>query len=162
MPKGFNGGQEYHYRPLVRRAWLAHCAREGISPACDGAHEDWYRKNLVDAIGKYSTSKANQTDDFDYAMLRFATIANDTYWMERATSSAERRVKWCINEKMQSLTLLEQRAVDWNYVVGIFDHMRLAPEMDDCPAELLRKVLQALDTHIRRLRKKKMETYKAA
>ena len=158
----FTSGQQAHYRPLVKKAWLAHCLREGISPDADGAYEQWYRKNLVDSIGVYSTSKANKTDDFDYAMLRFATIANDAHWMERATSSAERRVKYCIVEKMKSLSLLEQRSVDWNYVVGIFDHMRLAPEMDDCPAELLRKVLQALDTHVRRLRKKKMETYKAA
>lgn len=150
----FSKGQQKHYRPLVKKAWAEHCRINNIDPAADGAYETLYRENLREAIGAISTTHANQKEDFDLAMLQFAIIADDTYWIERATSGAERRMRFVIRQKMNQLSAVEGKIVTWDYVVGILDQMHLPTRMEDCPVQLLAKAMMALDTHIRRLEKR--------
>jgi len=150
----FTPAQQGHYRPLVSAAWKEHCRINGISPDADGAYETWYRDNLREAIGAISTRNANKTTDFDLAMLQFAILADDTYWIERATSAAERRMRYVIRNLMKRLSNLEGKIVTWDYLVAILKQMNLPTKMEDCPVQLLAKAMMALDTHVRRLSKR--------
>jgi hypothetical protein len=147
--------QQAIYRPLVERAWQADCQRSGCHPGADGARETWYRRQLVDCLGVYTTKQCNQTTDLDALLGHFAAIAGDDYWVRRASASAERRMLWVIKAQLSGLAAAEGRPADWNYVRAIYAQMNrhhLLPElMSDCPASLLRKVIQAINTHVRRL-----------
>jgi len=97
----------------------------------------------------------NRTDHFDKVMLELSIIAEDIYWINRLSSAAERRIRYVIEKQfLPDLEFLEQQAIGWAYVKGICDHMQIPDNIQDCPAEQLIKVLQALDTHIRRLARK--------
>jgi len=150
----FTSAQQGQYRPLVSAAWKEHCRVSGMSENADGAYETWYRDALRESIGATSTRHANQTTDFDLAMLHFAIIADNTYWIERAHDAAERRMRFVISQKMKHLAELEHKLVTWDYIVGILDQMHLPTRMEDCPVQLLAKAMMALDTHIRRLEKR--------
>ena len=53
---------------------------------------------------------------------------------------------------LADLTELTGEPHDWRYVQGIHAQARMASSLDDCPAEHLKRIFQALDTHRRRLR----------
>jgi hypothetical protein len=158
--------QQGIYRPLVQRAWLAHCERERIAPDADGAYETWYRHEVREATGKDSTRDCDPTLDLDLLLIRFARIAGDDRMEAHATASAERRMRYVINELLGKLARAECRQVGWPYARAIYAQMSryhmLPEQMEDCPAELLRKVVQALDTHLRRLRRRAQEVHHAA
>jgi hypothetical protein len=147
--------QQSIYRPLVERAWQADCQRSGCNPGADGARETWYRRQLLECLGVCTTKQCNQTDELDALLGHFAAIAGDDYWLRRASASAERRVLYVIRSKLSDLARAEGRPADWNYARAIYTQMtahHLLPDnMSDCPASLLRKVIQAIDTHVRRL-----------
>ncbi|MDZ7317476.1 MAG: hypothetical protein ONB24_15295 [candidate division KSB1 bacterium] len=147
--------QQSLYRPLVDRAWRAEAMRMGISSDADGARETWYRNQLAIIGGWRSTVECNSTYDFDLLLSHFATLAGEVDLAMHAAKSAERRVIHAIKRKLAELEEIEQRPVTWNYVRAIYAQMsrhHLLPErLSDCPAELLRRVLAAIDTHIRRL-----------
>lgn len=153
----FTRAQQGLYRPLVDRAWLADCERAGRSPNATGAREAWYRQQVHDVCGVESTKDCNGKEDFDLLLIRFATIAGDELLIAHATASAERRMRWIINQMLVVLGRLEGRYVSWNYAKAIYaqmsSHHMLPDDINDCPADLLRKVVQALDTHARRLRR---------
>ena len=71
--------------------------------------------------------------------------------MDRTAAAAEIRMRWVIRGLMEKLTALTEQTVDWAYVAAIYDHMHLPLRLEDAPAQCLWKVLQALDTHVRRL-----------
>ncbi len=153
---GFTRSQQPIYRDLVARAWLEHSDREGINIDADAQYEQWYRAALMECIGVESTSKANCVEDFDKACLHFAEIADDSRAISYFTAAVERRIFYWIKRRMDDLTRIEGRKVDWPYCRAIYQHMDLPLEMDEAPAELLRKVLQALDTQVRRAHKRKI------
>ena len=99
------------------------------------------------------TSKGcNRAIDFDLVCLGMAEIAGDdreiTYWSTAAT----RRFVHLIRGKLDEISGVTGLRYDWPYVVGILKHMGLPDSIEDVPAELMRNVLIALDTHHRRLR----------
>lgn len=120
------------------------------------AFGDWRRKVQLDACQCSSTAQMNQTTDFDAVMLEFAIIAGDDYWINRLSSGAERRIRWVIeNQLIHDLEYLEQQPIKWRYIEGICAQANVPPKMADCPAELLLKIQSMLDTHVRRLAKRK-------
>ena len=153
----FSPAQQAIYRPLVERAWRADCARTGCSPEADGARETWYRRQLNEVCGVFTTRELNGAEDLDRLLIHFAGIAGDEAMLIHATRSHERRVLYVIRQKIGDLARLEGREVTWDYVRAIYAQMNrhhLLPErISDCPADLLRKVIQALDKHVRRVRR---------
>ena len=148
----FSRKQQSHYRPLVKKAWAATCARAGQSPNNKGAFEVWYRDQLMDSMQVYTTKELNQADDFDRLMGHFAEIAGDEYWIDRLSRGKERRMIHLIKGKLKDLDTADPgNKHTWAYAMSIYDHMHLPAQIEECPAQLLWKVYQALDTHVRRL-----------
>jgi hypothetical protein len=88
-------------------------------------------------------------------MLELAIIAFDEYWINRLSSAAERRIRWILqNQFIPDLEFLYKEKIDWKYITGICAQAGIPSDMNDCPADLLQKILQMVDTHIRRLAKK--------
>jgi len=90
---------------------------------------------------------------FDKVMGDLAVIANDDYWIGRTSAAAENRMRWQIGEFLKDLDFLDKRFHhEWSYVRSIYKQADLLPlDIEDCPVATLQKVLQMLDTHIRRL-----------
>jgi hypothetical protein len=150
----FTRAQQGKYRPVVDAAWRRECELEGFAPNDRKARDRWYRRQLLAAADVYSTKQCNAVKDFDKVMLHFAIRAEDEYWMKRLAQADERRVRHHLRRYMRDLEYLEKRSVDWAYVKSIYGQSKLPPgDMKDCPAECLLKVLQMLDTHVRRVAK---------
>jgi len=118
-------------------AWIATiCARNGYPATPTGT--------LYFPDGKAS---------FDKVMGDLAVIANDDYWIGRTSAAAENRMRWQMGEFLKDLEFLDKRfSHDWAYVRSIYKQADLLPlDIEDCPVATLQKVLQMLDTHIRRL-----------
>ena len=136
--------QQGKYRPLVARAWQAHCLRTGQNPAVDSAHETWYRKQLMDALGIYTTKQANQIKDFDCLMAHFAAIAGEVGWTLRTAEGDEIRLRFMIRREIERGGLTEQ------YARGIARNMGFRDNLDECPADHLRRIWIALVRHNKR------------
>jgi hypothetical protein len=95
----------------------------------------------------------DRTDSFDHIMADLAVRANDDYWISRTAAAAETRIRWQIDQFLLDLDYLDKRFVhDWQYIRGIYKQSDMLPaDINDCPAVTLWKVLQMLDTHIRRI-----------
>ena len=140
--------QNQRYRPLVAKAWLAVCERSGQNPADKGARENWYRKELLGAVGFYTTKGIQTDQEFDRICLHFATVSGDkddiAYW----SSADERRALWRLEQNMK------RAGLDWPYVRGIARAMHLldANHLDvaDLPAEHIRKLSTAVFLYIKR------------
>jgi hypothetical protein len=145
-------GQQGKYRQLVDAAYAAEAQRlMGDLPP----KNDWRRQINLATTGCYSTKEMKNTTDFDAVMLELAILADDTYWIGRLSSAVERRIRWVITKQfIPDLELLEKRALDWQYCKSICNRMGIPDRIEDCPAQMLIKVLQAVDTHIRRLAKR--------
>ena len=144
--------QRYKYFQLAHDAYEVESAR-----LCEElpAFDEWRHKIQLDTTGCFSIKEMNHTDHFDAVMLELAIIAEDIYWINRLSSAAERRIRYVIEKQfLPDLEFLEQQSIGWEYVKGICNHMAIPDKLQDCPAEQLIKVLQALDTHIRRLARK--------
>ncbi len=143
---------------LQHRAWLTHAARTGADPHDRGAEEKWRYQETFSVLSVESITQIDPVDGFDRIMLHWAQILGDdreiTYWI----TAPERRMKRRLRIAMQQLAQLESLVITWDYVRGILDRMKLPTDIDECPADLLRKAYQALDTHIRRrIKAKKQE-----
>ena len=150
-PLSASPGQRGRYRQLVDAAYAAEAERlRGDLPPKD----EWRRKINLDTTGKYSTMEMNQTTDFDKVMLELAIIAMDEYWLNRLSSSEERRYRHVIQWMIEDLEYLEKHPIAWSYIQGICKQANYATSLMDCPAEHLAKVMQMVDTHVRRLAKR--------
>ena len=143
--------QQGKYRPLVGRAWGVTCERDGGDPADKIAKAGWYREQLMDVVGVFTTKQASPTKDFDKLMMHFAQIAGDDFWISRIAEADERRMRWQMRSHLKDLSYLLDEPCRWSYMVGIYDQARLYSSLDEAPAEVLQKALQMLDTHIRRI-----------
>lgn len=150
------------YLPLRQRAFAVHCQENGLNPAVDGLFETWMRDQLMEATGYPSSKFCNTIEDYDCTMLHLATIAHDEVAISYFSAAAERRLRHLINKSLASLSSLQSLKCDWNYARAIHVHMNLPLTMEECPALLLRKVLQALNTHVNRLRREKMNRMRGA
>ena len=151
----FSDGQRYKYFELFHKAWIAHCEQSGESPNNKGKESDFRRQINLDATQCYSIKEMNQTGHFDTVMLELAIISEDEFWINRLSSAAERRIKWVIEKQfIPDLEFLYKEKIDWKYIEGICSQAGIPSKVQDCPAQLLVRVLQMVDTHIRRLAKK--------
>lgn len=146
----FSPRQQGIFRPLVHRAWVLHCERAALDPFNKIDRDSWYRGELLRVIGVGSTKDCDQVKDFDTVLAHFAVMAEDEYWIAKLARAAEDRMVWLIRERLAELDKIEHHPNGWEYVVSIYKHMHLPADMGDCPAQLLWKVFQALDTHVRR------------
>lgn len=149
-------GQRRKFFPLEHRAWLTHAARIGqFGVHIDRAQEDaWYRQEMHELLGVDSVKDLHPVEDFDRIMLHWAQIIGDDREIHYWTTAQERRMKRRIRIAMQQLADLQGCTVSWGYVRSIQYHMNIPEQIDECPVELLHKVYQALDTQVRRLKRK--------
>jgi hypothetical protein len=157
----FTPRQQQRYRRLLNEAFEAHCERTGLNADADGLFDTWKREALFELTGETTSSALNHVDDYDVVCMHLATIAGNEADISYFAEAAERRCRRRIKLMMDLLSGLEARAVDWAYVRTIADHMHL-PDLADCPALLMRKVIAALDPHIRRLLRRLREANHAA
>lgn len=149
--------QRVRFFRLFRKAWLAYCAGTGGQANSLSAADKFRHETIAEALGdpaKNSLTKVHRVDDFDAVMLALAIVANDdgeiAYW----STAVERRWRHAIRTKLVELSNAAGHLFDWRYARGIMDHMRLAENFDDVPASQLRAVFQALDTHLRRVKRR--------
>jgi len=142
----FSKSQEGQYRPLVKRAWAAHCARNGIHPDSRLGYDNWYRGILLDTCQVYTTREANGADDYDRLMLAFAEIVGDERQIDYWSKAPERRFKWMIRTELKKLGIIPGSPAAQAYLEGIMRHMHLDQlRYDDLPVEHLKKIFIALD-----------------
>lgn len=150
-----SAGQRAKYFQLFAKAWKNHCETEFISPNNRAAETQFRREINLDATGCYSIKEMNQTDDFDAVMLELAIRGEDLYWINRLSTAAERRIKWVIEKQfIPDLEFLLKKPVAYSYIAGIAAQAKYPIDLNDCPATMFVRVLQMVDTHIRRLAKK--------
>lgn len=87
---------------------------------------------------------------FDAVMAELGTISGDERMISHFAEATEIRVRFQINRYMSDLSWLTSTPVTWEYVRAIWTQSALLPDLNEAPAETLVKVLQMLDTHIRR------------
>lgn len=144
---GFTDAQNAVFRNLAGKAWRRICMRHAQGSL--GFH-DWLNLELESCGSKQRI--ADYLDGFDVIMEHFAIIAEDRFWLERTARAKETRLRWVILQRMHRLGELEGRQVDWSYVRGIYAQAHMLPEdMEDATSEALWKLLQMMDTHVRRL-----------
>jgi hypothetical protein len=144
--EGFSHAQNQRFAELTEKAWQVFCSRA----ATPFKLHTWLDAEL--AVCGYSKRKASRKEGFDKIMAHFAVIAMDIYWIERTAAAGERRLRWQIRRFLGDLDYLTKTTHAWAYVEAIWDQSEQLPhDMGDAPKVLLLKVLQMLDTHIRRL-----------
>jgi len=143
---GWSPKQCDNFTKLARKAWSRERMR-GVATAFD----EWWPDQFEKSCDITPPAGPSNTNGFDMVMAWFAAIANDDYWMRRTSQGPEGRMRFQIRRFMQDLAFLEQRPVDWNYVLAIWHQTQMLPDLEDATADQLAKVLAMLDTHIRRL-----------
>lgn len=96
---------------------------------------------------------SDRKESFDLLMADLAIIANDEYWITRTAAAAEIRMRWQISQFLLDLDFLDKRFIHtWDYVRGIYKQSNQLPsDINECPSQTLWRVMQMLDTHIRRI-----------
>jgi hypothetical protein len=93
-------------------------------------------------------------NEFSRLMLQTAMAAGDyreaAYW----EMDVSKRWKFFMEQLLRQLGEITRQARAWEYVQGIFAHMRLPTRWQDIPEGELEKVWQMLDSHRRRLLKR--------
>ena len=114
--------------------------------------DEWRKDEMKSAGCEDSVSRVNHVWEYDSLMLHFATIAMDAGAMGYFTAATERRLRWVLNGLATDLQWLQKTGVDEAYILGIYRQAGMLPEdFADAPAQQLWRVLQILDTRIRRL-----------
>ncbi|MEI6165974.1 MAG: hypothetical protein WCS52_02160 [bacterium] len=114
---------------------------------------DWVSDLLLShgIMGHHATDRR---ESFDKVMAELATISGDDHLIDHFSQATEIRVRWGITQYMSDLSWLEKTPVTWEYVRAIWTQSSLLPDLAEAPSAILIKVLQMLDTHIRRLCKR--------
>jgi hypothetical protein len=142
------------FRPLVLKAWLAHCERDAaLDPMDVEAEARWYRSVLMDRFGFDSTKAIDPANvkQVDELFQAFAQISGDEQEIDYWSRCEERRMLYLIRKSLERISELEHFTADWKYVRAMWAHMNLPLTPDEAPAEILHTLFQALDTHVRRL-----------
>lgn len=148
--EGWTDAQNAQFAKLVDRAWTEALRRGTVEEAQH--FSEWLTLQL-EAAGVYSRRAPDRRESFDRAMAHFAVMAGDEYWIEQTAKASEARMRYVISNLMRDLSDLTGDQVDWGYCRGIYSQMHLPLTIDEAPAAFLWNVLQALDTHVRRLRR---------
>jgi len=153
---GFTQRQNAVLGSLARKAWCAWCRRNGPEHFLA-----WFDSECA-AAGIRMRSAGNDTVAFDKVMGMFAVIAGDDFWITRTSSAPETRIRHAIASLLSQLSDLEDRPATWDYCRAIFRQMSLPVTIEDAPAALLRQLLQALDTQVRRLLARRLHAAREA
>lgn len=135
---------------LSRRAFDQDRARAGLVGP-DVSFNDWRHEQCRDACGKPSMKEMNPTGDFEACMLHFAIMAEEHETAAYYSVACERRCRHVIRDQLAKLGSLEGSTYGWDYAVRICVHMRLPLTLEECPHEMLKQVIIALDAQIRRI-----------
>lgn len=94
----------------------------------------------------------DRRESFDDVMSALAIIARDEYWIERTSHASEIRMRWQIGRFLDDMDYLTKTTHTWDYIRAIWKQAEMLPaDISEAPAQILWKILQMLDTHIRRL-----------
>jgi hypothetical protein len=160
-----SGRQNFLFRPRVQAAWLEHCRLGNLDPADRLGKDRWYRKELVEHFGIYTTKEIQSADQFGQICLHFATIAGDMAMISRFSADAERRAMWLLKQSMG------KAAMDWPYLKGIARRMGFGvdawgpdaeAELAQMPAELILKLNAAVYLYSKRREKNDLAARKQA
>ena len=144
--------QQPWYRKLAQKAYNAEFGRDPVNTP---PFEDWRREINLKHTHCYSTMEMKPTGDFDVLMLELAIMADDITNINYFSCAAERRIRYVIEKQfVPDLEYLLKEPISYSYIEGIANQAGFPLDFNDCPADLLVRVLQMVDTHIRRLAKK--------
>lgn len=73
--------QQARYRPMVKKAWEAHCAQMNISPNNSVAYQVWYQDKLMSTCGIRSTTEATEID-YKKLMNVFTLLSEESQVLE--------------------------------------------------------------------------------
>jgi hypothetical protein len=150
--------QQGIFRTLVKRAWEKAVAAHGWKFANAtqerAAKDAWYRSQLHDELGVFTTKQLSAHDDYAKLCAVFEALVGDSiYWQLRAHGGKDaeqrRRLLHAIKD------LCAQHDLDENYARGIARQSLKAestPLLDTLSPGQLLAVLQALKMHVRRER----------
>ncbi|NQT93783.1 MAG: hypothetical protein HQ559_13570 [Lentisphaerae bacterium] len=143
---GWSDSQNARFADLSQSAWQKVC--------WDGQQGPFllWLDRLLESCGVQRRQALDRKESFDQVMAALAVTAGDEYWIRRTAEAAEIRMRWQILRYLGDMEHLTKTPHTWDYVRGIWHQSAQFPiDMDDAPAETLRKVLAILDTHVRRL-----------
>lgn len=153
------GRQQAIYRPLVKSAWVVYCHRIGWPSEDRTPLDAWYRKNLVDALGIYTTKEIATREQFDAVCLHFATVAGDQDQIDYWVRAPERRAMWQLRRSMGNAR------VNWQYVFTTAKRLKVVPThafaeniekyLAELPAQHILKINANIYMYYRRKLKKK-------
>jgi hypothetical protein len=142
--RGLTDAQNSVFSDLVAKAWQAACTRGATLTFCA-----WFDAELAacQVVGRRVSDRVQQ---FDEIMGHFAVIAGDEFWIGRTSEASERRLRHLIKAALMKLGQIEGRAFTWDYCRAIYSHMHMPLTLEEADARWLWKILQALDSHLRR------------
>lgn len=150
LPKHIQLRFRAKFFPLQHRAWQVHARDAAIAQGDHGAETAWRKAQQISVVGVDSFNDLDHLADFEAMMLHWAMIAQDDREIGYWSGAVERRYRHLIGDRMAELAWVGKCVYDWGTVRRILDHMHLCDRIEDCPAEHLKTVLLALDTHLRR------------
>ena len=143
---GWSVSQNARFADLAESAWKK-ISLDGQK----GSFDRWLDR-VLESCGLLQRASLDRKESFDQVMASLAVIAADEYWLLRTAEAGEIRMRWQIRRYLGDMEHLTKTPHTWDYVRGIWHQSAQFPlDMDDAPAEMLRKVLAILDTHVRRL-----------
>lgn len=145
---GWSDSQNAWFRRAAQDAWNVAISTGSIEEG--QTFREWIAC-ILEEHGIKDHSTHSHMGSFDNVMAALGVISGDERLIDHFCQASERRMRWQIRRFMSDLSFLEKRPVGWDYVSAIWAQAELLPTLDDAPAVTLKKVLQMLDTHIRRL-----------
>lgn len=146
--------QNEWFNKEARKSFDVERERGNIAP--DVAFEAWIHAILdANSIDIDYHIAPDRTKAFDGVMAHLGTISGDERLISHFSEAMEIRARHAIRNYMEDLAWLETRVVTWDYVRAIWKQSEMLPALDEAPAATLIKVLQMLDSHVRRICREK-------
>jgi hypothetical protein len=145
--------QRGHFFRLWAAARAEVCEGFGLSSRVkdeerDGRHR-WIRQHTAGRTEDINAVRPG--NEFSRLMLQTALAAGDyreaAYW----ELDVAKRWRWFMENLVRQLGEIARKPAAWEYVQGIFAHLRLPASWQDIPEGDLENVWKMLDTHRRRL-----------
>jgi len=148
MVHGWSDAQNVWFARAAQDAWNVSISNGSIEDGTN--HRAWVGAILAEH-GIRDHSAHGHKQSFDAVMASLGVISGDERLIDHFCQASERRMRWQIARFMSDLSHLENRPVGWDYVSAIWAQSELLPSLEEAPSATLQKVLQMLDSHIRRL-----------
>jgi hypothetical protein len=117
---GFSRRQQSVYRPLVDAAWRVHCRETGRAQLLNSSttqqieKDSWYRRQLLDQCGIYSTKEADRVEDFNKLIVHFEALSRTgIFWSLRVVNNDARVARKLLNDYITA------GDIDVEYVRGV-------------------------------------------